>query len=328
LQLEAFKDYWDGQPRLNRFSLYTYSKPEILLRGLTSHEINAATNLALSDSKKLPPKEFNFHEIALNSGVYAIFRTDNEILKEVKVRQALVKGIDMAALRRQLEVKPLDSPIVNNQLPLATKVKQISYDARSAEVLLSENGWVKNRKTGYLEKNAKPFELKLVTVDAGNYRQIAELLTEQWKKLGIKLVVQIVDPETVQQSVLRPRAYDILIYALELGGDADSYAYWHSSQSVGAGLNLANYSSPIADDALSTARIRSNIQLRDAKYATFAKQWVNDAPALSLYQPTLNYITSRNVVSLNNKDRLPTPSDRFSAVNQWSVQQMFTPTSP
>lgn len=328
LQLTAFDDYWNGEPRVSRFFLYTYSRPENLLKGLTSNEINAANDLGSRDSKKLDTTEFNQYKIPLNSGVYALFRTDSKQLKEVKVRQALVQSVDLADLRRQLEVKALDSPIINSQLPLASKVKQLPYNKAAAEKLLTDAGWIKNKKNGLLEKNGVPLEVNVVTVDARSYRTIISILSEQWADLGIKLHTQIVDPESVQQSVLRPRAYDVLIYELELGGDADSYAYWHSSQSVGAGLNFANYSSPISDDALSTARVRSDIKLRDAKYTTFAKRWVADAPALSLYQPTLNYVGARNIISLNNKDRLPTPSDRFGSVNQWVVQEKFTPNSP
>ncbi len=328
LQLEAFSGYWEGEPRLSRFSLYTYSQTADLLKGLTSHEINAANNIGLADSRKLDPSEFNTFQAPLNSGVYALFKTDGELLKDKKIRQALIQSIDIANIRSQLELQALDGPIVNSQLPTVAQIKQSSFNQKAAEKLLLESGWQTNKKTNYLEKNSQPLNLKLVTVDAGNYRKLATLLAEKWAKVGIKVDIQVVDPKTVQQSVLRPRAYDILLYELELGGDADGYAYWHSSQIKGAGLNFANYSSPIADDALATARIRSNPQLREAKYATFARQWVGDAPALSLYQPTLGYVTSRNVLSLTMPARLATPSDRFYAVSGWTVQVKPTPVSP
>ena len=328
LQMEAFDKYWDESPQVSRFTLYTYSQPADLLKGLTAHEINAANDISLTDSKKLNQAEFKKYKIPLNSGVYALFKNDSELLKDVKVRRALVGGIDVADLRRELETNSLESPVVNNQLSLANQVKQTVFDPASAKKLLNESGWVKSAKSGYFEKNGMPLELRLVTVDAGDYRKITTFLREKWTELGVKINVQIVDPEQVQQSILRPRAYDILVYELELGGDADSYAYWHSSQINGAGLNFANYSSPISDDALTTARIRSTPQLRDAKYATFAKQWVSDAPALALYQPVLHYVNAHNVSSVKANDHLPTPSDRFSSVNQWTVQSKLTSQTP
>ncbi len=328
LQLEAFENYWEGQPRVDRFSLYTYSQPEDLSKGLLSHEINAATNVKAAEEEKLNAQEFNEHKIALNSGVYAMFRNDSETLKEVKVRQALVRSVDIADILRRFEVKALGGPVVNGQLVQANQVKQFSFDKKAAQALFAASGWVKNTKSGYLEKNGQALELKLVTVDAGNYRKLAFALSREWAGAGVKVNVQAVDPQTVQQTVLRPRAYDILLYELELGGDADSYAYWHSSQAVGAGLNFSNYVSPISDAALTTARTRSSLQLRDAKYATFARQWANDAPALALYQPTMRYVTARNVASIPSGANLPTPSDRFYSVARWTVQTKSTSTSP
>lgn len=328
LQLEAFDSYWDGRPMLDQFLLYTYSQSADLFKGLSSHEINAANLTRIDDNTISRQTELKNYHIPLNNGVYAIFKTDSEVLKDVKLRRALVQSIDLAKIRRQLEVKPLDGPVVNNQSPLATIVKQASFDKPAALKLLAESGWVKNKKSGYLEKTGKSLELRLVTVDTGYYRSLVNMLSEQWSSLGIKLDVQVVDSETVQQSVLRPRAYDVLVYELELGGDSDSYAYWHSSQVTGAGLNFANYSSPVADDALTTARVNSNSQLRDAKYATFARQWVSDTPALAIYQPSLSYATSQNVRSLTDNERLPTQSDRFNSVNRWMVETKLTPNSP
>lgn len=327
LEFEAFNNYWDGPPQVARFSLYIYSQPEDLINGLKSHEINAASDVSSGDIKKLSSSEFNVTHALLNSAVYSIFRTDSPILKDVSVRQALVQGLDRSYLQHQLGVQALDSPVISTQLPQATSVKQSSYNENAAKSLLAAAGWKKGA-SGYLEKNGQPLELSLVTVNNDQYKKVVSILKQQWSKLGIKLDVQIVDPEQVEELVLKPRAYDILVYELELGGDPDSYAYWDSSQIVGAGLNLADYSSPLVDDALVTARIRSDPALRDAKYTTFAQQWVKDVPAISLYQASLTYVTAKNVTALRNGEHLPTPIDRYTSVDRWTVQNELRNTTP
>ncbi len=70
-------------------------------------------------------------------------------------------------------------------------------------------------------------------------------------------------------NVIRPRAYDILIYEVELGADPDLFAYYHSSQATTSGLNLSNYRSAIVDDAILGARSTMDEQLRIAKYEAF-----------------------------------------------------------
>ncbi len=319
VQLEGFSGYWQGAPRLARFSLYTYADQKDLVKGIASHEVNAASDVPLSSVSRLKKSGFREQNVPLNSGVFALFRTNHPILKDVKIRQSLAQGFNRGSLQKQLEAQPLEGPIINSQLPKTKEVSQASYNVAEAEKLLDEAGWKKD-KNGIRVKDGQPLELTIVSVDAGDYRAVVNELIGQWSRLGIKFRKQLIDPGQIQQSVLRPRAYDILVYELEMGGDPDSYAYWHSSQGSGIGLNFSGYSSGISDDALVTARARSDWQLRDAKYTSFAKAWVKDVPALALYQPTLRYVMARNVHALTDTDQLPTQSDRYSSVQDWTVE--------
>ncbi|MBI3494847.1 hypothetical protein HY004_02600, partial [Candidatus Saccharibacteria bacterium] len=178
------------------------------------------------------------------------------------------------------------------------------------------------------QKAGQPLQLSVVAVDTSNYRKLTKLLGQQWKKLGIKMQIQLIDPEQMQQVILRPRAYDILVYELSQGGDPDGYAFWHSSQASSSGLNFSDYVAPSADDALLTARGRSNISLRDAKYANFAKRWVEDAPAVALYRSSLKYTTTEGTSSLTDMDSLVSSTDRYYHVIDWSSEPNTTYNTP
>ena len=121
--------------------------------------------------------------------------------------------------------------------------------------------------------------------------------------------------------VIRPRNYDILIYEIELGSDPDLFAYYHSSQTTENSLNLSNYSSTIASDAILAARGTMDQIVRDAKYETFLKAWVDDAPAIGIYQVNLSYFVNRNVRSFSEDLRLVTPNDRFNDVSFWATEK-------
>ena len=121
------------------------------------------------------------------------------------------------------------------------------------------------------------------------------------------------------QNILQPRNFDVLLYQLNIGADPDVYAYWHSSQASMQGQNYSNYSNAISDDALNSARARTEPDLRNAKYITFAKQWLADVPAIGLYQSTTQYVVSRNAHSFDNSNILISPVDRYSDVLNWSV---------
>jgi peptide/nickel transport system substrate-binding protein len=186
--------------------------------------------------------------------------------------------------------------------------------------LLDQAGWVKQGDTR--SKDGNPLTLRVVTTKNNDFEAALELLAQQWRTLGVTVTTNIVDPsdqsQNVVQDVLQPRQYDVLLYQLTIGGDPDVYAYWHSSQAA-SGLNFSNYNSPISDDALVSARSRGESDLRNAKYITFANQWLSDAPAIGLYQATMQYVHTKSIHALADDSMLISSADRYGDVRFWSV---------
>jgi len=161
-----------------------------------------------------------------------------------------------------------------------------------------------------------------VTTKNPDFEKALDSLSSQWRSLGVTLTTNIVDPndasQNVAQDILQPRHYDVLLYQLTIGGDPDVYAYWHSSQITG-GLNFSNYKSAIADDALLSARSRIETNLRNAKYLTFTRQWLADAPAIGLYQATAQYVHTEGVHAITDGAVLVSAADRYNTVLYWTV---------
>ena len=61
--------------------------------------------------------------------------------------------------------------------------------------------------------------------------------------------------------------------------------------------------------------------LRAAKYGTFLRYWVNDVPAIGIYQASLTYYFNKNVRTFSEDDRLVYATDRFSDVEYWAVNK-------
>ncbi len=314
LQLTRYDDYWSGPTKISKFSLYVYSNRDDLVKGIQHREVNAISGVRV-DARGLKSVE-----VPLNNGVFTLFRMDNPTLKDKNVRKALALGLNRQKLRDQLGgKKALEGPIINNQTPLANQVAQFGYDFTAANQFLDTSGWVKG-SDGIRRKDGQPLELRVVAVDTSNYRKLTRLLVQQWRLLGIKMETQLIDPEQIQQIILRPRAYDILVYELSMGGDPDGYAFWHSSQASSSGLNFSDYVSASADDALITARGRPNFAQRDTKYASFAKRWVEDVPAVALYRSSLHYTTTEGTQSIDESDSLVNATDRYYSVIDWASE--------
>lgn len=318
LQLQTNELYWGGVPNIPRLSLATYESEDKLLAAFKAHEINAVNDITTKAVRELSQsQEDRVQDVPVNSGVYALFKMNNPLLQDKDLRRALVQATDTQEISKKLLGKSLQGPVTNAFLPETMKLSQGKYDNKVANQILESKGW---KKVGlFREKEGVKLELRVVSVDTDDYREIIDLLKTQWEKVGVKVTPQYIDPEQIQQTILRPREYDVLVYELEFGGDPDVYAYWHSSQASEHGANFANYTSSLSDDALVSGRVRSDMAIRDQRYSSFAKQWIDDAPAVALYQPTLHYVTASQVRSLDNSRSLPTASDRFNSISTWSI---------
>lgn len=330
IHLTRNTSYYRGAPKLERFQLHVYPTSDEIIRAVKTAEVTAATDLTVEDTRQLELERYAVDRRPINSGVYALFNTSDGVLSDKKIRQALQVGTDVVAIRDAVgEGTPaLGLPFINGQL--TGKVPQPpSYDKQRAERLLDSAGW-KLDKDGVRKKRGVPLRLDVVTTTNNDLERALGTMTEQWRALGITVTTSIVDPrdrtQNVVQNVLQQRNYDVLLYQLIIG-DTDVFAYWHSSQ-VEAGRNFSNYQNAVSDEALLTARGRIEPALRNAKYLTFARQWLADAPAIGLYQVTTQYVYSKSVHALPHIERMVFPTDRYADVLYWRVGERFVQRTP
>lgn len=313
--------FYGGAPKLSRIQLHVYKDADAIKRALATSEVNAATDVPVLTAASVNTQRYIVENRPVNSGVYALFNTLSGALKDQKVRQALQAGTDTKAVRTAISshLPALHLPVIDSQLTGDVPAAP-AYDQARAAKLLDQAGW--KLDDGVRKKAGKALTLSIVTTKNPDFEKALEVLSGQWRALGITITTNIVDPDdpsqNVAQNILQPRQYDVLLYQLTVGGDPDVYAYWHSSQIVD-GFNFSNYKNAIADDALASARTRTEENLRNAKYLTFAKQWLRDAPAIGLYQATMQYIHTDGVHTIPMTTKLVSSADRYDSVLHWTV---------
>lgn len=331
LHMAANTDYYDGAPLLERFQIHTYQDHDQLRKGFLTNEVNAATDLTAGDvdTIKTQVKDAKSTDVQLHNGVYGIFRNDSPMLADVNVRQALVAAVNRPEVFKSLggHGRLLEGPLVPEHTAAISGLRQAKFDKKAAEDKLTAAGWVRTGDDVRI-KDGQKLQLTVVSRQDGDYPALLAQLSKYWRAIGVDVRTQLVPSRTIEGNILIPRAYDVLLYELELGADPDVYAYWHSSQARPNARNLANYKSGIVDDALSSARARSETQLRDAKYRAFVDQWLKDAPAIALYQPTLHYVTSENTRTITQNTSIPDAIGRYRAVEYWTVNKTTAFTTP
>ena len=322
VQLVPNENYYGAQPKLARFELRAYSDEASLTRAVKNGEVTGAAGVTSALANDERPAQYETISESLDKGVYLLFNLKNPILQDKSVRRALQLATDSAAVRQAIGggVKELDGPILSTYLP-SDVAKAPEIDADKASKTLDDAGWT--LKDGVRTKDGQELKLTITTTNNSDYKKILELVRKQWKAIGVTVETNEVDADSAAsnfvQSVLQPRNFDVLLYELALGADPDVYAYWHSSQATSTGYNFSNYSNQLADATLASARSRLESDLRTAKYSQFVEQWLNDAPAIALYQSASEYLMNKNSDISAPEGALASLSDRYARVSEWTV---------
>ena len=324
VRMEPNTKYYGAVSTLSRLELRAYGNESLLVKAVNSGEVSAASGLSLSAADNIKSKQYSTKHWLLNKGVYLLMNNRSQTLQDARVRQALRYATDTSSIRTTVgdNVARLDTPILQSQigqkLPAAP-----DYNLDKAKALLKEAGWTYNQGQ-WKGKDGQPLAVAVTTSSGRDeYKKIVDALKQQWSKLGVDVQLREIDTSSTTtsfvQSVLQPRDYDALLYELELGADPDVFAYWHSSQASASGYNFANYSNRTVDNDLVGGRSRTNSALRAAKYIQFVNQWLNDAPAIGLYQSVGSYVLNNGASIVEPRGSLNTMNDRYADVTTWST---------
>lgn len=320
ISLKAFENYHAGRPMLDGVSLHTYESTDQLLKAYGDRTINAIAGLK-SLPKNIKDDSSSYASHYRTTAAVMVFLKNTGLLADSKVRTALNYGTykrDIIAKLPSQQV-PVRSPILRGQIGFDAAYLQEPYDAAKAQALLTEAGWIAG-KDGVRAKDNQKLMFRVYADDTADNRVIMRELKKQWRQIGVDMI-PVLQQTTDFQVTVQLHNYDALVYGISIGVDPDVYAYWHSSQAdarAASRLNFSEYTSKIADASLEAGRTRSNAELRTIKYQPFLKAWHDDAPAITLYEPEILYVT-RGEVSGQTAHTINTDTDRYNNVADWSI---------
>lgn len=320
IALSAFEKYHRGRPQIDEIIIRAFLSESALIKSFEDGKLNA-----IADSLTMPLSGNDIREInvPLTGAVMAFMNTKAPKLTDAKVRKALTAGTNHEDVLSQLsyESVPVNGPLLPEHIGYQADLMQYAFDAQRAAALLDEAGWKIDPATGIRTKDGQPLTLTLNTLSSIEYAAVSNRLQRQWRDIGVDLKVESLDQSELQARI-DERSYDVLVYGILMGLDADQFAYWHSSQADARSqrrLNFSDYSSQTADEALEAGRTRIDPELRAAKYAPFLQAWRDDAPAIALYRPRFLYTVYGRLYNFNEKG-FNNPTDRFNNVHEWMIR--------
>lgn len=333
--LEPFARFTLGRPHLSRISFVFFPNDEALMKAYAGHQIDAIAGISPSDLTSLS-RSVSLVEAPLPR-VFGVFFNENKnpVLTDKAVRAALSEAIDRTAIVKNVLGGfgvPIDGPIPPGVVGVAEPAVPALYRPSgtstavadpllvgAARKTLEKGGWEFDETAGTWSKKKQVLSLKIATADSPELVSTAQAIANAWKAVGVSVSVQVYALSEFNNTVLRPREYDAIIFGEVVGRDADLFAFWHSSQRNDPGLNLALYVNGKADALLSEARATTARKERDELYVKFAALVKEDVPAAFLYSPEFLYILPGELQGVRI-GALTTPSERFLEAYEWYTE--------
>ncbi|MCR4325805.1 MAG: peptide ABC transporter substrate-binding protein [Patescibacteria group bacterium] len=336
--LEPFSGFTLGKPYLKRISFIFYANEADLIKAFNDGRVDAVAGISPEDLASITRTDVNIASVALPR-TFGVFFNQNRapVLADASVRAALTAAIDKneivqdalkgfgTALDGPVPPGVLDGmpPVTPSEFSKASAPESVAdasapnQDAlNEARAILEKGGWKYDEDTGSWSKNKQILSFVLATADEPTLKATADKLAESWKALGVQVSVQVYALSEFNTNILRPRAYDAILFGEVVGRSLDLFAFWHSSQRNDPGLNLAMYTNSHADSLLSEARAATITSARNKLYAEFSSLIAKDQPAIFLYAPKFIYLVPRSLHGVE-LGVFTSPSERFLNAHQW-----------
>ena len=320
------KYYLPEKPFIEKITIYFYNNQDVLIEAFQKRQIQGLSFLSPVNQSKLK-NNLNIHQINLPI-YYSVFfnQTKSKPLADKNVRLALSYATNKDEIIEKVlsgQAEPVNSPFLAGWPNYTSETKIYEFALEHAQNILEENDWKDTDQDGIRQKTINNedtrLEFDLVASNWPEFKQTAEILKEQWEKLGAQVNLNIIDATDIQQEYLRPRNYQALLFGEVLSADPDPFAFWHSTQKKDPGLNIAFYENKDVDKLLQDARQTIDQEKRTEKYAEFQKLLIEDVPAVFLYSPTYLYPVDEKVKGINI-EKLAQPSYRFSQIENWYIK--------
>ncbi len=337
--LETFTGVVGTIPFIENLIFKFYSNQTDLLNAYSAGDIESMAGISALEASNLKKAGANIVSSPL-SRIFGVFFNQgrSKVLMDKVVRQAL----DLSAPKEEITATilhgygtPIDGPFPAGLFSWSDdRSLDTDYADRlaSAQDILKKAGWIKNDKTGVLEKKSKSGTLVLsFSISTGNtpeLKAVGDLLKEAWGKLGAKVDVLVFETSDLNQNVIRPRKFDALLFGEVINRNADVYSFWYSKERNDPGLNIALYANSTVDKLLDHVRSVKDMDSLEKDARAFDKEIKNDIPAVFLYTPDFIYVVPKKVENIN-LGKLSTTQDRFQDIRHWYIEtnqvwQLFT----
>ena len=298
--------WWGAKPNFERIVMKVISNTAALEANLLSGcidmisgDIGITIDQALAFQKR-HGKKFN---IIFKSGLiyeHLDLNLDNPILKDRRVRQALILSIDREGISKKLfegkqpvahtNINPLDWIHWNG-------VHKYKYQPDKAATLLDTAGWSIKKNGVRFNSAGKKMILELMTTAGNRTRELVEqVLQSHWKKLGIDVRIRNEPARVFFGQTVTQRKFDAFaMFAWISAPESVPRSTLHSKHiptksNNWAGQNYTGFKNVEMDELLEKIEVELNRAKRGKLWKRFQQIYAIELPVIPLYFRSNAYI--------------------------------------
>jgi peptide/nickel transport system substrate-binding protein len=326
LELAADTANAEGRPTLDRLVWRPVSDPNAGARSVVAGEADFSEALRPEGMALVTPDiPARPVEYAAPMVGYLLFNTRSQanrqqphpILGDRAVRRAIAQGIDRATVVRNA----LDTLAVLARGPLPrtswahdTSVALPAFDRAAAIAALEGAGWKDANGDGVRERAGAPLRLSLLVPSvSATRRQMATVIQDQLKQLGIDVTVDELEP-SVMLPLLNTGKFDAFIHVWQTDASPSSMGQAWSGADLERSQNYGWFSTPAIDSLLQRAVSAATIEAARPLYRSATQAIVDEAPAVFLWEP-------RSFALVHKRIRFDglRPEAWWAGVRRWTV---------
>jgi peptide/nickel transport system substrate-binding protein len=297
ITLEANPDHWAGPPRLKTLVFRRLADEDALVNALLADEVDLTSAIGQDRATRLraDPRVTLDSRIGLNVA-FLCLNNERAPLDEVRVRQALARGVDRPRLVGGTlggHGEPARNPLPPSLWGYDRRTKDLALDQVAAHRLLAQAG---------LDHE---FDLELLFADSPrpylpSPRLVAEEIRNDLSAIKVRVRLRDIPTWSAYTEKVTRGDYDMAL----LGWQADTLdpndflSALLASDSIGT-TNRSRYRSAAMDAILKRGRMGSDPETRVTAYHEAQALFQRDMPWVPLYHGSLYTVHRRSLRGLN-----------------------------
>ena len=292
--------YWFGRkPHFRRIVFRAIENTAALEANLLSGSVDyilGELGLTLDQALAFEKRTRDRFDVVYKAGLiyeHIDLNLENPFLADIRVRQALLYGIDRKAIVDKLfdGKQPVAHSYVAETRPeFDPGTPRYPYDPKKAAQLLDEAGF-KTIRDGYRHNaEGKRLSLELATTGGNRVRELVQqVLQSQWKQIGIEIRLRAEPPRVFSANTLNKRGLEAMaMYAWISSPQSVPRSMLHSQEipteaNGWVGQNYPAYRNPAMDKVLDALEGELDVGKRRALWGEFQRLYATELPVLPLF---------------------------------------------